>query len=274
MTHATGVVNDTMATSPAVQPTPAAKLEQANSSFGCGTAHGCSANGSNACSATGSANPSFASLEADEYLERRTQEVAEHYNAVDFKALHKCGHRRCWRFLTHPEGWVDNIGVLLVVSVPLWVFSWVIWQGSLPSIFVLGAMNVLSISSCLLLIVPDSRKPSTYLSRAAFANIVNFDKKMTPNSWRHLYLLASFIFQLLVLVAVVVKELEIFTNLVLLPDRVAAPTPQSWLHGGWLYTFADSLSTSPLGNLVTLALTAFTAMFFGFAWVIGCFENR
>eukprot|EP01061_Rhynchopus_euleeides_P002208 TRINITY_DN11699_c0_g1_i1.p1 TRINITY_DN11699_c0_g1~~TRINITY_DN11699_c0_g1_i1.p1 ORF type:complete len:235 (+),score=95.86 TRINITY_DN11699_c0_g1_i1:127-831(+) len=210
--------------------------------------------------------------------------VRHHYGRIDFKALDAAGHNRCWKFLTHPEGWVDNIGVLVVVAAPIWLFSWVVQQGSLPSIFVMGTINIFSISASLLLIVPDSRKVSTYRTANNLRKLLNFDPRMTPNSPRHLFVLASLIFQLLVLAAVLMQEVQIVQQL-LLSDAAPTPprapeassdayTPYLFSASSPLYKMAEYLSSSLVGNLLNLALTSFTAMFFGFSWFVGCFEGR
>ena len=204
--------------------------------------------------------------------EERRAEVVGSYAKIDFKSLKKGGHNKCWKFLTHPEGWMDNFGVILVVSLPIWVFSWVFHQGSLPSIFVLGTINIMAISASLFLIVPDSRKLRTYTRKNA-KDLLNFDAKMTPNSARHLCVLASLIFQLLVLGAVVWKEIVLLREL-LLGEGDPVEKAYNEAYNSLFYNFAEFLSTSLIGNMVTLAITTLTATFFGFSWFVGCFEER
>ena len=188
---------------------------------------------------------------------------------INYDLLNGGGHVKCWKFLTHPEGWIDNMGILVMLVVPIWGFIWILTQEYLPAIFLLGTCNIVSIAVSLLLLVPASREPSTYTSLKHLSRLLNTDPRMTPNSWRHIFTLGTWIFQLLVLGAVVLTECRLVVG-VFLPEIASPPTPDHSLP----YILAEQLSSSLVGNLITLALTTFSATFFGFSWLVGCFRDR
>ncbi|KAJ9445073.1 hypothetical protein DIPPA_28000 [Diplonema papillatum] len=201
----------------------------------------------------------------------RSMDIDELYAKIDLRSLKSGGHNRCWKFITHPEGWVDNMGVIFMVAVPVMLFSVIMSQESFPPIFVLGLCNTASIAASLFMLVPASRKLSTYRSLKSAARLLSYDTTVTPNSYRHMFILGSFIFQLLVLGAVVLTECRIVLHM-LLPVQEDARQPDG--SHTLFYKFADVLSSSLLGNLFTLTVTTLTATFFGFSWFICCFKDR
>eukprot|EP01059_Diplonema_ambulator_P027771 TRINITY_DN4642_c0_g1_i1.p1 TRINITY_DN4642_c0_g1~~TRINITY_DN4642_c0_g1_i1.p1 ORF type:complete len:232 (+),score=51.49 TRINITY_DN4642_c0_g1_i1:62-697(+) len=204
-------------------------------------------------------------------VEKKESVWKPNYDDVNFNILKSGGHSRCWKFMTHPEGWLDNIGVLCMIAVPVWLFTWIMTQDMFPAIFMLGTCNIVLILTSLLLLVPDSRDLSTYRSVDSLKRLLNYDKRMTPNSFRHMYILGSWIFQLLVLCAVILTECRIILlTLVDVEDAASASATDHTL----FYRLAEQLSSSLIGNLITVFLTTFSATFFGFSWFVGCFVDR
>eukprot|EP01065_Artemidia_motanka_P053495 TRINITY_DN9932_c3_g1_i2.p1 TRINITY_DN9932_c3_g1~~TRINITY_DN9932_c3_g1_i2.p1 ORF type:complete len:214 (+),score=63.32 TRINITY_DN9932_c3_g1_i2:95-736(+) len=168
------------------------------------------------------------------------------YSRIEFDELEKGGHRTCWRFLIHPEGWIDNGGIVAVLLGPVLLFKWVWMQDEFPAMFIVGTINIVMMAVCLLIVVPDSRTLGTYGSLRTLPRLLKFDPRMAPNSWRHHLVLALFFYQALVLGAVVFTECTLLANLVL-PSASWNVTEESGFlplvgDRGFLFALASQLS--------------------------------